>query len=268
VSNEIAVFTKDLALHERQFKSVLPAHIPSQKFMRTIVGAVQNNPSILKCNRSSIYAACQKAAQDGLILDGREAAIVQFKGSAQYMPMVAGLLKKLRNSGQISTITAQTVHEKDKFAYNPANDDVPDHQPDWFGERGPMIGVYAVAKMKDGGSVVELMNMEQIAKVRGVSRASGRGPWSEWPEEMAKKSVLRRIAKYLPSSADLDQMLEHDNENYTYATDVQETDKPSQDKTTTRSAAIIEAEVFEEEPPMPEGPEDYGEVAVEEAELL
>jgi recombinational DNA repair protein RecT len=103
-----------------------------------------------------------------------------------------------------------------------------------------MIGVYAVAKMKDGGSVVELMNMEQIAKVRGVSRASGRGPWSEWPEEMA----------------------------YTYATDVQETDKPSQDKTTTRSAAIIEAEVFEEEPPMPEGPEDYGEVAVEEAELL
>ena len=260
MANEITVFAKDLALHERQFQSVLPAHIPAKKFLRTIVGAVQNNPGILKCNRASIYAACQKAAQDGLILDGREAAIVQFKGTAQYMPMVAGLLKKLRNSGQISTITAQTVHEKDKFAYNPANDDVPDHQPDWFGERGPMIGVYAVAKMKDGGSVVELMNMEQIAKVRGVSRASGRGPWSEWPEEMAKKSVLRRIAKYLPSSADLDQMLEHDNENYVYAEDAQDAGKAPQKKTPTRAAAIIEAEVevLDEDLPMTEEENENG----------
>ena len=79
------------------------------------------------------------------------------------------------------------------------------------------------------------------------------------------------VASYREVSAvvsRLDQMLEHDNENYTYATDVQEADKPSQDKTTTRAAAIIEAEVFEEGVPMPDGPEDYSEVAVEEAELL
>jgi len=264
MANDIAVFTKDLALHEKQFKSVLPAHIPSAKFMRTVVGAVQNNPKILECNRQSIMAACQKAAQDGLVLDGREAALVQFKNAAQYMPMVAGLLKKLRNSGQISTITAQTVHEKDKFSYNPARDDVPDHQPDWFGERGAMIGVYAVARMRDGGAVVELMNMEQINKIRGVSRSGGRGPWADWPEEMAKKSVLRRIAKYLPSSADLDQMLEHDNENYSYEQEKEEaTQSPKQEKKGgTRAAAIIEAELVEE-PPMPESEDDYGEVVDE-----
>lgn len=262
MANEVTVFAKDLALHERQFQSVLPAHIPAKKFLRTIVGAVQNNPGILQCNRASIYAACQKAAQDGLILDGREAAIVQFKGAAQYLPMVTGLLKKLRNSGQISTITAQVVHEKDKFFYNPANNDAPDHQPNWFGERGPMIGVYAVARMKDGAVVVELMDMEQIAKVRAVSRNSGKGPWTEWFEEMAKKSVLRRIAKYLPSSADLDQMLEHDNENYVYAEDAQDTGKPPQKKAATRAAAIIEAEVevevLDEDLPMTEEENENG----------
>lgn len=214
MTTALTQFTKDLAHHERQFSSVLPSHIPAKKFMRTVVGAVQNNPRILDGDRQSLYAACQKAAQDGLIIDGREAALVTFKSQVQYMPMVAGILKKLRNSGQLSTITAQTVHANDAFKYNPAMDDVPNHTPDWFGDRGKMIGVYAVAKMKDGGIVVEVMNMEQINKVKSVSRSSGKGPWSEWPEEMAKKSVLRRIAKYLPSSADIDLMFEHDNENF------------------------------------------------------
>ena len=243
----IAAFTKDLAAHERQFKSVLPAHIAPAKFMRTVVGAVQNNPQILQCDRSSLYAACQKAAQDGLILDGREAALVSFGQVATYMPMVTGLLKKLRNSGQLSTITAQTVHANDQFQYNPAMDDVPNHSPDWFGDRGAMIGVYAVARMKDGGVICEIMNMEQLAKVRRISRSSDKGPWVDWPEEMAKKSVLRRIAKFLPSSADLDQVFDHDNENY----DLESDDTPDQaskpEQKQTRAAAILEGELADEE---------------------
>ena len=272
MTTAIVQFSKDLALHEKQFSSVLPAHIPPKKFMRTIVGAVQNNPDILKCDRASIYAACQKAAQDGLVLDNREAALVQFGKAATYMPMVAGILKKLRNSGEISTIKAETVHANDAFKYNPAMDDVPNHSPDWFGDRGEMIGVYAVAKMKDGGTVVEVMSMEQINKVRSVSRSSGKGPWKDWPEEMAKKSVLRRIAKYLPSSADIDQVFEHDNEGFTLDEPIDVTpDKPSQTrkkraskKKTTRAAAVVEAEAEdvtddhdERNPPPPNGEGDY-----------
>lgn len=245
MTNEVVAFSKDLASHQKQFASVLPAHIPTEKFMRTVVGAVQNSPSILKCDRSSIYAACQKAAQDGLILDGREAAIVPFKGTATYMPMVAGLLKKLRNSGQISTIKAETVCENDAFKYNPAMDDVPNHSPDWFGDRGNMIGVYAVARMKDGGVVCEIMNLEQISKVRKVSRSGNKGPWQEWPEEMAKKSVLRRLAKYLPSSADMDLMFEHDNENYDLEPEPEPTPQAKPAKKKTRAATVIEAEAAE-----------------------
>lgn len=249
--NQIAQFSSDLVAYEKPFASVLPAHIPAKKFMRTIVGAIQNNPTILQCDRSSIYAACQKAAQDGLILDGREAALVKFADACQYMPMVNGILKKLRNSGNLSTIKAETVHEKDTFSYNPAMEDVPNHKPDWFGERGEMIGVYAVAKMKDGGTVVEIMNKEQLDKVRRVSRSgndkdgSPKGIWKQWPEEMAKKSVLRRIAKYLPSSSDVDQVFEHDNENFDLNQDSAPTMPPA--KTQTRAAGIIEATVNEPE---------------------
>ena len=123
MSNEIALFTKDLALHERQFKSVLPAHIPSQKFLRTIVGAVQNNPRYLVVARRFAGRARRRARRPD---SGRSRGGYRpVQRLTAVHAMVAGLLKKL-HGGQISTITAQTVHEKDKFAYNPANDDVPD----------------------------------------------------------------------------------------------------------------------------------------------
>ena len=250
--SNIVQFKKDLQPYGGQFRTVLPKKIDLDKFMNTVVGAVQSNPDLLKCDKASIYAACQKAAQDGLLLDGREAALVKFGPACQYMPMVNGVLKKMRNSGEISTISAQTVHENDAFSFNPAMEDAPNHKPDWFGNRGKMIGVYAIAKMKDGGTVVEIMNQEQLDKVRSVSRAGNdkdgnpMGIWKKWPDEMAKKSVLRRISKYLPSSADAQQMFTHDNENYDLSENPTTPEKPVPDKKKkTRAAEIIEAEVID-----------------------
>jgi len=236
--------------------------------MRTVVGAISNNQDILQCDRGTIYAACQKAAQDGLILDNREAALVKFNTKdgkvCQYMPMVGGLLKKLRNSGQLSTIRAETVHENDVFSFNPAMEEIPNHKPDWFekdGPRGDMIGVYAVAKMKDGGVIVEIMNKTDLDKVRKVSRSGNddkgnpKGIWKQWPEEMAKKSVLRRIAKYLPSSADIDQMFDHDNENYDLTGEDLTPPMPAKKKGQTRAAdKIIEGDCTEIPPDA--GPEE------------
>lgn len=263
--NKIVQFTKDIAPYEKQFKSVLPAHIDPKKFIRTVVGAIQNNPEILACDRSTIYSACQNAARDGLILDGREAALVKYnskKGAVcQYMPMVAGILKKLRNSKQLSSITAQIVREKDSFSFNPAMDDVPNHKPDWFGDRGKMIGVYAVARMKDGATVTEIMNITEIESVRICSMGGNdretnkpKGIWLKWYGEMARKTVLRRIAKFLPSSADIEevqQIFEHDNENFQMDVDENpvEIKKPKSGKT--RAAQVIEAEFEDVEPDAP-----------------
>lgn len=246
----IDAFAKGLSLESKKFESLLPEHIPLKKFMRTAVSAAQNNPQILNCDRQSVYAAVQKAAQDGLILDGREAAITIFGKQATYMPMTNGILKTLRNSGQLSTISAETVHENDHFKYNPAVDEVPDHSPDWFGDRGKIIGVYAVAKLKDGGRVVEIMNLEQINKVRNVSRSANRGPWVDWFDEMARKTVLRRIAKRLPSSADMDQMFDHDNENFNLNREAETRPEPAQPVNTagtkTRAESVLEGELADE----------------------
>jgi len=182
-----------------QFKAALPAHIPVERFVRTTLTAVQTNPDLMEADRRTLFAAATRAAQMGLLPDGREGAIVTFGGKCSFMPMLGGILKLVRNSGELASIDAQIVYKADKFTYRPGIDLVPQHEPDWFGDRGEVVGVYAVAKMKDGAAYVEILSKNA-------------GPWSTWWDEMARKTAIRRLAKRLPLSTDLDGVVHEDDE--------------------------------------------------------
>jgi recombination protein RecT len=195
-----------------QFKAALPAHIPVERFVRTTLTAVQTNPDLMNADRRTLFAAATRAAQMGLLPDGREGAIVTFGGKCQFMPMLGGVLKLVRNSGELASIDAQIVYKADKFTYRPGIDLVPAHEPDWFGDRGEIVGVYAVAKMKDGAAYVEILSKKQVEQVRNVSRSKSSGPWVTWWDEMARKTAIRRLAKRLPLSTDLDGALAEDDD--------------------------------------------------------
>jgi len=221
---------KPLTLRDRlnqmtpEFKKALPGHISPEKFVRTVQTAVQMNPQISKaCDTpagiQSLMAACTKAATDGLILDGREAALVtfgqknrdtnQYEDRIQYIPMVAGLMKKARNSGEISNISAHVVYANDQFTYVLGDDERIEHAPK-FGERGAAIAVYAIVKMKDGTVQREVMDKDAVMRIAKQSKnAAQYNPdtgqnFGEW----WRKTVIRRISKYLPSSSDRDEFLQ------------------------------------------------------------
>ena len=199
-----------------EFQAALPPQIPVEKFIRTTLTAIQMQPELLNADRRSLLGGCMKAAQDGLLCDGREAALVMFNSKSgkivQYMPMVGGILKKIRNSGELASISAQVVYDKDHFDYELGDDERIVHKPFLGKDRGSPIAVYGIAKTKDGAIYREVMSVDEVEQVRKVSRASGNGPWVQWWGEMAKKTVIRRLAKRLPSSADVDSVLESDNE--------------------------------------------------------
>lgn len=201
---------------EQEFKAALPPQIPVEKFIRTTLTAVQMQPDLLGADRRSLLGSCMKAAQDGLLTDGREAALVIFNSKegkkVQYMPMVGGILKKIRNSGELASISAHVVYDKDLFEYELGDNESITHKPFLGADRGNPIAVYAVAKTKDGAIYREVMSVADVEKVRAASRAGKYGPWVDWWDEMAKKTVIRRMAKRLPSSADVDQVFESDNE--------------------------------------------------------
>lgn len=207
---------QQLAAMTPQFAMALPSHIKPEKFQRVVMTVVQQSPDLLNADRRSLLGACIKCASDGLVPDGREAAIVIFKGKPQYMPMVAGLLKRARNSGDIATVTAQVVYEKDRFVWKPSEDRPVEHEaPPLHEDRGKAIGAYAMARLKDGSIVCEVLPMSELNKIRNVSRTKDAGPWAQWTDEMYRKSAFRRLAKWLPMDAEdadrLDQIARRDD---------------------------------------------------------
>ena len=110
-----------------EFGKALPGHITAEKFVRTAQTAIALTRNIDKVkNANSLMAACTKAAQDGLILDGREAALViDYNGDVQYRPMMRGLLKLAHNSGEIKSLVVEVVRDKDEFDYSPTRAEEP-----------------------------------------------------------------------------------------------------------------------------------------------
>lgn len=203
-----------------QIKSALPAHVSVDKFARVLMTAISTTPALVQANRNSLFGACLKLASQGLLPDGAEAAIVTFKSkdggvTATAMPMIKGILKLVRNSGELASITANVVYENDEFKYwIDENGDHLKHEPNFNTDRGNMKLVYALAKTKDGATYTEIMSKSEIEKVRNASRSKDSGPWQQWYEEMAKKSVLRRLTKRLPVSTDLDDAVKADDVMY------------------------------------------------------
>ena len=113
----IAAMRSTLTKMSDDFRAALPPQIPVDKFIRTTLTAIQMQPALLDADRRSLLGSCMKAAQDGLVCDGREAALVMFGQTVQYMPMVGGILKKIRNSGELASIAAHVVYENDQFDY-------------------------------------------------------------------------------------------------------------------------------------------------------
>lgn len=215
----IEEFRQTLTRLEPEFATALPAHIPAERFRRVTMTAIQANPDLLSADRRTLLGAVMKCAQDGLVPDGRDAALVIFKTkkddnwikAVQYMPMVGGVLKKVRQSGQLATIAAHVVYEADEFEYVLGDDERIVHKPA-MKDRGKPIAAYAVAKLTDGSIQREVMTIEEIERVRSVSRAKDKGPWVEWWTEMARKTVLRRLAKYLPQNTELEQFWQRQDE--------------------------------------------------------
>lgn len=256
MSNVPAVtqLTKEIAKQENSFKSMLPAGMDPKRFMRTAVNAISTHAQsskLLSADRQSLFTACQKAASDGLQIDGKEATLVTFSNQVQYMPMVQGLVKLARNSGKISKIVAEIVCENDEFRYNPGVDDAPVHDIDWFekkGARGDAVGAYAVITLTDGEKIVTVMPKSRILGIGATGRNGQQYDPEKGPhyQEWWKKTVIKNALKYAPKSTYLESALEHDDSEY-IDTDTGEVmqEKPAPAKSSHLEADIDEAQIVD-----------------------
>lgn len=190
----------------QEIAAALPEGVSPKQFLRVAATALMDNPELADADRTSLVKALFKCAQDGLVPDGRDAALVIFKDNkdggkkkVQFMGMVGGLRRIAAEHG--ISIHASVVHANDEFEPDP---DPLAHKIHHKGTRlgedpGEIIGAYAIAQHKDGrkfGPIV--MNMDEIARARKASRAPNSPAWTQWFDRMAEKTVVRKLWKELP----------------------------------------------------------------------
>ena len=201
-----------------QLKSVLPSHIDPAKFQRVAMTAIQQDPSLLDADRASLFTALSKAAADGLMPDKREGALTiaktkqkdgSYREMVVWMPMVAGIVKKVRQSGEVSKMIAKAVYEKDTFDVLFGDDDRIFHKPYLDGHPGKIVGAYSIVHLRDGSISRDFMPQWRIDKAKNAAKI--KYVWDAWPDEMAIKTVIRHHAKLLPQSTDIEAAFDNDD---------------------------------------------------------
>lgn len=223
-------FNLQLDEQVRNFQIMLPQHVPLDKFKRVVVTAVIQDPKLFNADRKSLFLAAQKCASDGLLPDGREAVLLPFNSKVkrrlddgttqeawvdlvQYIPMIQGIRQRMRNTGLVASAEAYVVHRNDKFFQKFGSDPQIVHEPPALGTpRGDPVGAYAIIRLISGEVIQEVMDRDEIERIRSFSKAKDGPAWKNHWGEMARKTVLRRAAKSAPTSAEMLQLLDRDDE--------------------------------------------------------
>jgi recombination protein RecT len=221
-ANTIAGLLSDPKI-KQQMALALPKHMNPDRLARIALTEVRKVPALGKCDQASFLGAIMQCAQLGLEPGGAlgHAYLLPFENrkkgitEVQFIVGYRGMLDLARRSGQIQSIEARAVYSGDQFHVSLGLNPDLQHVPDWESpDRGPaqLRFVYAVAKLKDGGTQFEVMSRADIERVRAQSKAGQSGPWVTHFEEMAKKTVIRRLFKYLPVSIELAQAVSLDEQ--------------------------------------------------------
>jgi recombination protein RecT len=195
----------------KQFEMALPKHMGVDRLLRIAMTSIQRTPELLDCDPKTLIGAIMQSAQLGLEPDGvlGHAYLVPFnnrkKGrrEVQLIPGYKGLIDLARRSGAVLSIQAHVINEKDTFEFEYGLAPKLRHVPTREADPGQMVGVYAVAHLRDADPQYEVMWKRQIDAIRARSRSGDSGPWVTDYDEMARKTVLRRLSKFLPMSVEL-----------------------------------------------------------------
>lgn len=208
-----------------QMALALPRHVTADRLARIALTEVRKVPKLGQCDQTSFLGAIMQCAALGLEPGGAlgHCYLIPFENrrqnrtEVQFIVGYRGMLDLARRSGQIISLEARTVHEKDQFEVELGLDSKIVHKPNWnVADRGAVTFVYAVAKLKDGGVQFEVMGRMELESIRDKSQGYStakryakdgaiNSPWATHFEEMAKKTVIRRLFKYLPVSIEIQQ---------------------------------------------------------------
>lgn len=189
-----------------QIQKALPSMVSSERFQRVALTAFSNNTKLQQCDPMSFIAAMMQSAQLGLEPNTPlgQAYLIPYGKQVQFQIGYKGLLELAQRSGKIKTLYAHEVRENDTFDIDYGLNQTLIHKPLLKGDRGEVIGYYAVYHLDTGGNSFIFMTKDEVLEhAKRFSKTYNSGPWQTDFDAMAKKTVIKQLLKYAPLSIEL-----------------------------------------------------------------
>lgn len=207
IKQQVINVSNFLKSQEKQIMSALPKHLTSSRMLRIALTEIRRNPKLAECTPISLIGSIIQSAQLGLMPDSLtgEAYLIPYKNKGILecilIPGYKGIMELAYRSTKVIDITAKEVCENDSFSFEYGTNKFLRHKPA-LNERGKTIAYYAIADLKNGEKHFEVLSFNDIEKHRKFSKAKDFGPWKEHYDEMAKKTAIKVVCKYLPKSSE------------------------------------------------------------------
>jgi recombination protein RecT len=212
---------KSLLLQQKDaIAASLPAHLSGERMAQLMLTECRKNPALLDVSQASLVSAMLQCAQIGLE-PGPQAHVYlvpyRNKGQLECQLQVGyrGLLELIGRTGRYHSPDVRAVFDGDVFEYEFGLNEKLIHRPTGKSRQpNKLTHVYIVLRPKDGGpATFDVMTREEVDAIRSRSRAGGSGPWVTDYVSMAMKTVVRRKAKYVPMSVELQQAVTLDEQD-------------------------------------------------------
>ena len=207
VANKQPQFTDLLRAELVSQSSALPRDVNIERFVQNSKALLNGNETLFKFAKQNgtgqIISGMMRGAFLGLDFMNSEAYLIPYGSTLNFMPSYKGMIKLCikYSTRPINTIYAKIVREGDEFSEEIVNGQPSvTFRPKPF-SNAPMIGCFAVCLYKDGGMIYEVMSKTDVEQCKRSSKSKNSPAWTFY-SEMAKKTVLRRLAKSIPLDMD------------------------------------------------------------------
>ena len=191
-----------------QIEAALPNHLTANRMLRITLTELRRTPKLLMCDPLSILGAVVLASQFGLEPGGvlGHCWLIPYSRECQLQIGYRGMVDLARRSGNVLSIEARCIYDGDVFDVALGTESSITHRP--LFKSTTITYAYAVAKLRGGGTQFDIMPIEEINKIRdnysqSYKRDPKNSPWATATDEMAKKTVVRRLFKMLPTSVEI-----------------------------------------------------------------
>ena len=181
----------------------------ADKMANVLATEIARTPKLAQCDPSSVLMAALRCARYNLEPGEGLACLTPMGGRCEFQIEYKGMVLLMDRTGRLQDINTVVVHETDEFEYyvdTSLDDGYIIRHRRGFGNRGPMVAVYCVIRLIDGGNYHVVMDREEVEDIRDKAARGSQNPnspWVKYPAAMWRKTAIKQAAKVCPLSSDI-----------------------------------------------------------------